>query len=373
MVKKAKYRLFSYMIEDQLIYYKSIKKKDKILAFAIFEFMDFNLVESLLGDYLRKRVIHYFSIQIDTEENSKKVLLLNFEDYKKENIIKSFNIINQNLSEIENSINFLKDKILEKKFLTIFFQDINSNTIISKISEAITIKTEDKFNIFNFYKINLDLIEQRKSFIINFLNLIESLNRRGFLIFNFQIENNKDIQISAYFADISEKNVENSNLEKDINNFFDCTLINRQNIKIQQIFNYFWRLGVTNTFFFLKDLHNLFSLKRNTNSLNLTDINKHIEKNLAKNNIEYVRLSTNLLFIEYYYLFLILENIDSEYIHRILQERYPKYFIYILILNNFGYEKLLKMESIKSLDNITIIHPEEIQKLNYQEFKKVNS
>ncbi|MFX1500749.1 MAG: hypothetical protein ACFFDH_07270 [Promethearchaeota archaeon] len=370
MVKKGKYRLFSYVIEDQLIYYKSIKKRDKIIAFAIFECLDFNLIKATISDFLEKQVIHYFSIQIDTEENSKKVLLLNFEDYKKENITKSFSIVSQNISEIEKSIRFFKNKTLEKKFLAIFFQDINSNTIISKASEAITIKTGDTIKIFNFYKINLELIEERNSFITNLLNLIASLSRRGFLIFNFQIENKKDIKILAYFADISEKNEENSNLEKYINNFFDCNLINRQSIKIQQIFNYFWRLGVTNTFFFLKDLHNLFSLKKNTNSLDLTNINNHIEENLVKNHLEYVRLSSNLLFIEYKYLFLILENIDLEYIHRILQDRYPKYFIYILILNYSGYEKLLEMESIKSLDNMTIIHPEEIQILNYQEFKK---
>ncbi|MFX1391831.1 MAG: hypothetical protein ACFE9Z_17335, partial [Promethearchaeota archaeon] len=135
MTKKNKYRLFSYFIENHLIYYKSLKKK-KIIAFAIFEYLDFKSLDSILNDFLRKRIIHYFSIQIDIDEKNEKIFLLNFEDYKKENIIKSFNIIKQFLTEIEKPIKFLKDQSLEKKFLAIFLQDINSSTSISKNSEA---------------------------------------------------------------------------------------------------------------------------------------------------------------------------------------------------------------------------------------------
>lgn len=370
MVKKGKYKLFSYFIEDYLIYYKSFKKKNKIIAFAIFEYLNFESVEIILNDFLRKRVIHYFSIQIDTDEKNEKILLLNFEDYKKENIIKSFNIVKQFLTEIENPIKFLKEKILENFFLAIFFQDINSSTSISKVSEAITISTENKLKIFNFYNIDLELIEQRNSFITSFSNLINNFNRRGFIIFNFQIDFNEDIKIFAYFVDICENNKNDSNIENKINSFFHCNIINRQNIKIQNIFTYFWRLGVTDTFFVLNDFQNLFFLKKNSGSLDLLDINNQIEENLVKYQIEYIRLSNNLLFIEHNNLFLILKNLDSEYIHRILKDRYPKYFIYILILNNLGYKKLLEMESIKFLGNIITIHPEEIQKLNYQEFKR---
>lgn len=370
MAKKSKYRLFSYFIENQLIFYKSLKKK-KVIAFSIFEYLDFESLEPILNDFLRKRVIHYFSIQIDTEIKNKKIILLNFEDSKKENIIKSFYIIKQFLTEIEKPIKFFKDKILEKKFLAIFFLDISSNTCISKESEAIVIKNEEKLINFNFYSINFELVEQKNSFITNFLNLIENLSRRGFLIFNFQIEYNEEINFSVYFVDIYENDEENSNLERDINSFFHCNLINRQNIKIYEIFNYFWRLGVNNKYFFLKNFNIIFSPIKNIIIPDLTDINNHIEENLVKYQIEYIRLSNNLIIIEYSYLFMILEDLDPEYIYRILKDHYPKYFIYIFILNDLGYNKLLEMESIKSLDKIKIIHPEEIQKLNYQEFKRV--
>jgi len=370
MVKKGKYRLFSYFIEDYLIYYKSLKKKKKIIAFAIFKFLNFESVAPILNDFLRKRIIHYFSIQIDICEENEKILLLNFEDYKKENIIKSFNIVKQFLREIEKPIKFLKEKILEKKFLAIFYQDINSTSSISKVSEAISISTEKKLKFFNFYIINLELIEQRKSFIPNFIKLINNFNRRGFIIFNFQVDFKDNIKFFAYFVDICENNENNSNIENKINNFFHCNLVSKLIIKIQEIINYFWRLGVTDTYFFLNNLKNLFFLKNNSESINLLENNNQIEENLVKYQVEYIRLSSNLLLIEHNYLFLILENLDSEYIHRILKDYYPKYFIYILILKNLGYKKLLEMDSIKLLENIIIIPPEEVQKLNYQEFKR---
>ena len=370
MVKKGKYRLFSYLIENHLIYYKSLKLNNKLIAFALVEYSNFKSIEPILDALLRNRVIKYYSIQIEINEKREKILLLNFEDHQKENIIKSFNIVRQNLVEIEKSDKFLKEKILEKNFLTIFFQDINSSTSISKTTEVITISVENKLKSFDFFSIDLNSIKKRNSFIVNFINLVKNLGRRGFLIFNFQIENN-DIKISAYYVDIYENIKTSLNFEDKINNFFHYNLIKRQNIKIHSIFSYIWRLGISNTYFFLSDFYELFFPQKDTYSQELFDTNNQIEKNLLSNKIEYLRLSTNLLLIENSYLFIILENLNSQYIHRILRDHYPKYFIYILILDELGYKKLLKMNSIKLIESIKVVHPEEIQKLNFQEFKRI--
>ena len=370
MVKKGKYRLFSYLLENHLIYYKSLKLNNKLIAFALIEYSNFKSVEPILDALLRNQVIKYYSIQIEINEKTEKILLLNFEDYQKENIIKAFNNVRQNLAEIEKPVKFLKEKILEKKFLAIFFQDINSSTSISKTTEVITISGENKLKSFDFFSIDLNSIKKRNSFIVNFINLVKNLGRRGFLIFNFQIEN-YDIKISAYFVDVYE-NIKNSlNYEDKINSFFHCNLIKRQYIKIHSIYSYFWRLGISNTYFFLSDFYELFFPQKDIYSQELFDTNNQIEKNLLSNKIEYLRLSTNLLLIENSYLFIILENLNSQYIHRILRDHYPKYFIYILILDELGYKKLLKMNSIKLIESIKVIHPEEIQKFNFQEFKRI--
>ncbi|MFX0141242.1 MAG: hypothetical protein ACFFDN_46815, partial [Candidatus Hodarchaeota archaeon] len=68
--------------------------------------------------------------------------------------------------------------------------------------------------------------------------------------------------------------------------------------------------------------------------------------------------------------FLILQDLDSNYIHKVIEKYYSKYFIYILILNDLGYEKLLNMKPIKSIESIKILNPLEIRKFNYEEFKR---
>ena len=131
MVKKGKYKLFSYFIENHLIYYKSLRENDKIIAFSLLELSNYKLIESILNDFLRKRIIQYYSIQIGTHEKSKKVLLLNFEEDNKENIIKAFNNVQQKLTYNEKPPKFYEEKTLEKMFLAILFQTFNSNTSIT--------------------------------------------------------------------------------------------------------------------------------------------------------------------------------------------------------------------------------------------------
>ncbi len=372
MVKKGKYKLFSYLIENHLIYYKSLSKNDKIIAFAMLEDLNLNSIESIFNDFLRKRIIQYYSIQIDIYEKSKKLLLLNFEDDTKEGIIKAFNIVQQKMIETHIPFKFLKEKFLEERFLTIIFEKINSNTSITKSSESILISSEKESKIFNFYSIDLDLIKKKGVFISNFSNLIKNLGKKGHLIFHFRIDYNDNIELTSYLVEICEINENISNIDKTINNFFHCNLIKKQDLKIKAIFNLLWRLGIIDTFFLLNDFYDLFYNIKHPYLLELAQMNELLEQNLLTNQIEYLRLNENLFFIEQNFLFLILQNLDLNYIHRIIEKYYPKYVIYILILNDLGYEKLLEMESIKLIENIKIINPVGIQKFNYEEFKRMN-
>lgn len=371
MVKKGKYKLFNYLIENHLIYYKSLRKNDKIIAFAILIYQNFKSILAVLNEFLRERVIQYYAIQININKNSEKLLVLNFEDSKKERIIKSFNFVKQNIFETHISAKFLKEKDLEAQFLSNISQDINSNTFITKLSESIKISNDNNSKVFNFYLINFDFIKKKNSFILNLLNLINSLGSKGFLIINFKTDNNDNIKISSYFVEECETIENIINIENSINDFFQSNLIKKQVIKIRTIFNYLWRLEIKDSFYFLNDFLDLFFPKNySTTTLTLSKINKKFEQNLLNNQIEYVRLGDNLMFIEHSHLFIILENLDSNYILRILKKYHPKYIIYILILNKMGYKKLIEAKSIKFIENIKIIHPKDIQKFNYQEIKK---
>ncbi len=54
MVKKGKYKLFSYLIENSLIYYKSIRENNKVISFAILESQNYKPIDYMLDDLLKK-------------------------------------------------------------------------------------------------------------------------------------------------------------------------------------------------------------------------------------------------------------------------------------------------------------------------------
>ncbi len=370
MVKKSKYKLFSYLIENSLIYYKSTKEKSKIISFAILECLDYKSIIFILNNLLIRRIIQYYSIQIDTKIRNRIVIILNFEENEKEKIIKAFNVVQQNLEEIHKSINFLKEKVLEERFLEIIFQTFSSDTTITKSSESILINAENQLKALDFYTVDFDIIDKKYTFILNFLNLVNNIGERGYLILNFTIDNTENIKISPYFVLESKSFEKISTLEKKVNNFFHSNVLKRQNIKIKTFANYFWRLGINHTYFFLNDNSDLFDYNTSSDSLDILEMNKEIEECLMKNHVEYVRLSKNLLFIEYSLVFLILENLDSNTVYKIIEKYQSKYFIYILILNDLGNKELQKIKSIKLIENIKILNPIEIRDFNYSELKR---
>lgn len=370
MVKKGKYKLFNYLIENHLIYYKGLRKNDKIIAFAILDYIEFNKLETLLKDLLKNKFIQYYAIQIAAPENNGNLLFLNFEDNTKERIVKSFNFVQQKIIEAQILAKFQKEKNLEENFLSIISLDKSSNTTITKISESLKISDENNTKLLNFFLLNLDVIEKKESFIINFLNLIKNLESEGVLIFNFKINNNDEIKVYPYFVENRKNPYGFSNIEKKINNFFQMNLIEKRPIKIGAISNYLWRLEISNNFYILNGCFNHFFPKASPNILDFSIINEEIEQNLQKNKIEYIRLGKNLIFIEQKYLFIILDNLDSKYIIRILKKYYPKYIIFILIVKESGHKKLIEANKIKLIENIKIVHPQDIQNFNYQEFKR---
>jgi hypothetical protein len=370
MAKKGKYKLLSYLVENQLIYYKSLTRYNKIIAFAILQSENFKSIEIFLNDFLINRIIQYYSIHIYTAEKGKNILLLNFEESKKEDIIKAFNVVKQNLKQSYNKANFLKNQSLENKFLANLSQPINFNTSITKNSNSIIITTDKNSKFLHFFSIDLNLIERKKSFIFNFSNLITSLGKKGCLIFNFTLDSNESIKFSPFFVLENEINEKSVDIERIINEFFHCNLIKKESVEIQKIFNYIWRLGIKDTFFYLKDYYDLFNAMKLARSSDFLEIYESFKRKLIQNQIEYIKLNKNLLFIEQSFIFLILENLDSDYIHRIIEKYYPKYSIYILILSDTGYKEIQGIEPINLIENIKIIDPNEFRNFNYEEFKR---
>ncbi len=167
-----------------------------------------------------------------------------------------------------------------------------------------------------------------------------------------------------------------SNDDKDIskivqmvNNFFKCQVLVRHKLKSDFMFNFFWRLGITDKWFIFQEYQDLFSLKKKSSLLILSEMNEIFENKLKKNQIEYIRLSKNLIFIEQSHVFLTLTKLDSNYIHRVIEKYHSKYMIHILILDEKDHIKLSSIKSINLIENVKIINPLEIQKINYAYFK----
>ena len=371
MVKKGKFKFLSYVIEDNLVYYKSQGKYEKFVAFAILELKSFNPLISILIEFLKKNLIQYFAFQLETFEKNIKSVILNFQDSKREQIVKTFNIVKQRLIESDNQFQLLNKELLESRFISPILEDLDSKVSIVNKAESILITNDKDVKLLDFFKINLELVKNRNSFIYNFLNLINNFKQSGYLIFNFKIGFDNDIKTSIYFVEVREKNERISQILKKVNKFFNFDLLERKNVKIKDLFNFLWRLGISNENFPLENFKILFNNKDQNTALDFLKYTNKFEENLLQNEINYLQLSTNLYFIDQQFLFLILNKLDSDYIHKILEKYIPKYIIYITIFQELDYEQLLNIKTINQIENIKILHPNDILDLNYKIFKDI--
>ena len=139
MVKKGKFKLLSYLIEEDLIFYKSLGKNEKFIAFALIEIKSFNILIPLLIEFLKKKFIHYFSLQLHSSGKNKKEILLNFADSTKEQIIKIFSIIRERIKEFNLQLQFLNEEKLETRFIAPIFGKLDSNISVANKSESLLI------------------------------------------------------------------------------------------------------------------------------------------------------------------------------------------------------------------------------------------
>ena len=369
MTKKGKFQLLSYLVDENLIYYKSLNKNKKLIAFAMFETVIINPIINVLNQFLRKRYIQYYTIQLNMLENNGNIFLLNFEEIKKENIIKIFNDIQQKLDEENINLRFLKNSKLERKFLEPIIKNANSKVSIMKHDESILVLNNSDSFLFNFYFIDFDYLENKDSFVNNFIKVINNFEREGYLIFNFKIDSNEEIKFSPYFVEKIIKSDDLFNTEKNVNTFFNYNVLKSHDLKIREIFNFLWRLGISNDFFPLKYLNSLFITKNQNDLTSLLKFNKVIEHNLLNYQLDYIRLSKNLIFIEEKFLILVLTKLDSEYIQKIIEKHHLKYFIYITILSKKELEKLVNITNFKSLHNLQVLNSDEILNLDFSIFR----
>jgi len=359
MKPKGKYKLYSYVIENNLIFYNSVNKKKKLIAFSIMYVKNLQQLISILQDFLKKNILNYFSLQIHNKNYNHILLFLNFEDMSKKNILKCYNIV---LQEIRDYIDKINKKDIEKIFFNIGIKELSPNQKIRRKSGKILLEHQDISNYIRIFKINLPPNKKQENFLKDFLIFTKDLNYYGYLVITFNSDS-----ISIVFILINRENRKNNKKEfdKEINEIYKFILLQELTPNYNIFFKLLWRHSFSNSTISSDDFNFLFLEEK---SYNIEDIISQLEMLLTENKIIFKKINKNLILINQKYLFFIFKDIDFKIIIRIFKKFYSKYYIYILLPDNQKFENLIKIKKINLLNKVKILNPKKFNTINVKEF-----
>jgi len=365
MVRKGKFKLFSFLIEKHLIYYKSLNKNNKLVAFSILKINNLLKILPILNDFLLNKFLFYYSVQINVPKNRRKTIFLTFIGNDKSRIDKFFNLIMQKIRENDNSIKILKNHNLKRHFFHILSDKISNDITVLKLEDSLIIKQGDNLQFLHFYEINCDLMHNEKVSLHNLLKALNNFNQKGYLIFNIKAINSENIVSNAYFVDIRyEKDRKSLDIKEEVNNLFNCELFKKSMIRLNRLYNMLWRANVSEIFYNLTQDADIFLSLSHYNFQDLSKFSVQFDKALRLNQIEFHTLKPNLFFIEDKILFLIQKVYNPVETSRILEKFFSKYYVFILILDMEEYKKLIQTNNIRLMENI--------KTLNFKEFIMFN-
>lgn len=371
--KKGKFRLLSYLVDTNLIYYRSINREKKFLAFALFELSNNYQIEKTLQDFIKRGLILFYSIEINIVYPEQIVYLFCITDNNKSEIFKNFNLISFKLNQITPSINFFKNETLEKEFLKILSLDNNKNSLICNTTGSLRVKDDSRIKTLNCYMINYDKIGEADDIIYQFINYLGSLERFGYLILNFQLINER-ISVEIYYIDyIDDLNPQFFDLVSAVNEFFNIELLYQFNLEIKKLFSLLLRNRLTKNTNYFQDTSKIHNLEYYYNYKNLLDFTHEFKELLEANEIQFHQLNKNLYFLEQSTLVIILVTVRFKFLLNILKKFRSKFNLLLIILNDKGYDDLLKMEKINTIPNLKIINYEEFCHFDLKSLKYLNN
>ena len=371
MVKKGKFKLYSFLLETNLIYYKSINKNNKLIAFSILVSDNFLRMIKPLNEFLLNKYLFYYSIQLNIPQKRKTTIIMAFIGEDKSNIDKFFNMIKEQIKNIDKSVSFLKSRKLKRHFLLVLSNNIDGAANSMKQPHSLAIKNGDRLKFIQTHNINCDYLKNQRISLHSLLKALKNFNQKGYMIFNIRINNHQKIVSNAYFLDIKyEVNSNMIDIDKEINQLYDCELFKKSNLNVSDIYRILWRINVSEKFFVIDNDANIFFSLNYFNFQEISKFNIQFVKILQLNKINYYRLKPNLFFIEEKILFLILEDNNLKYIKKLLKNFFSKYFIFILILNQKEYRKLIESNEIGLLDNLKILSFKDFVMLDFMKLKK---
>ena len=371
MVKKGKFKLFSFLLESYLIYYKSINKNNKFIAFSILECDNFLRIVKPLNEFLLNKYMFYYSIQLNIPQKRKTIIIISFIGEKRSNIDKFFNLIKEQIYNIDKSVSFLKNRKLKRHFLHVLSNNLDGGANSMKKANSLVLKYGDNLKFIQIHQINCDNLKNQMIPLHSLLKALKNFNQKGYMVFNVRANNRQKIVTNAYFLDIKHDVASNPiNIDKEINQLYSCELFKKSNPNISSIFRILWRVNVSDNFYPINNDVDIFFSLSHFNFQDISKFNTQFVKNLQLNKLDYYRLKPNLFFIEEKILFLILEDNNLKDIKKLLENFFSQYFIFILILNQKEYRKLIESNEVGLLDNLKILSFKDFIMLDFLELSK---
>jgi len=371
MVKKGKFKLFSFLLESYLIYYKSINKNNKLIAFSILECDNFLRIIKPLNEFLLNKYLLYYSIQLNIPQKRKTIIILSFIGDKRSNIDKFFNLIKEQINNLDKSVSFLKNRKLKRHFLHVLSNDIDGGANSMKQPNFLALKYGNNLKFIQIHQLNCDNLKNQMIPLQSLLKALKNLNQKGYMVFNVRTNNRQKIVTNAYFLDIRHDIDSNViNIDKEINQLYNCELFKISNLNISNIYRILWRVNVSDNYYAINNDADIFFSLSYFNFQDISKFNTQFVKNLLLNKVDYYRLKPNLFFIEEKILFLILEDNNLREIKKLLENFFSQYFIFILILNQKEYRKLIESNEVGLLDNLKILNFRDFVRLDFFELSK---
>ncbi len=367
MTKKGKFKLSSFLVEDFLIYFKSINKNQKLNAFAVALVPDFQDIFPHLIQMLRKRHINYFSVQINVMEKREDLIILNLYNNNKDGIIRSFHIVYEYLNKQSKIKCFYKDDMLRNTFLGLLTTDLNSHIKLIKPSNSLMIINQNETKVFKLYELDFER-ENISILISNFINYLVNSELGGYFLLNVQFNEYDNIFARSIYINLSETIQEDKSIiEKEINEFFDRQILKSIRLELIDVFSILWRKLFNNNKQMFTKLSDWGI--NSEDKLNIREIVNEIEHSFKEKNINFQKINPFLFFIEQNKIFLIVKEVDITHISKILNKYYSKYKIFILIIEDEEYDKLKKIEKITQLKDLKMMKISDLSQFNYTTLK----